>query len=140
MVLVFGQDREPEVQVKLNGQNLKLVTSHPHLGVPLCSRTGSELEMVSERITTCERKFYMMEGLSGSNTRLTPLTLSKMYNSVCIPALCYGAESWCPSEASMLELEKLHLKIGRRIQGLPKTTSEPASHCNTWVADCDWYF
>ena len=70
----------------------------------------------------------MVEGVAGARARMSPLTLSRIYKAVCIPALCYGAEAWTPSDKSLEELEKMHLQIGRRIQGLPKSASVPASH------------
>ncbi len=128
VVLVFGHDWEPDIVVTLNGAALQVVKSHPHLGVPLSSCNAAELAMVSERIKSCKRKYYMVESTSGPSVRLTPLTLSRIYHAVCIPALCYGAEVWSPTERSLQEMEKAHQQLGRRIQGLPPTASEPVSH------------
>jgi len=128
VVIVFGRDWEPEVQIKLSGHNLRIVQSHSHLGVPLVNCGAAELEMVTERIKTAKRMYYMVEGTSGSAGFLTPLTLSRIYQSVCIPKLCYGAEVWTPSERSLHEMEKAHSQMGRRIQGLPATASDPVSH------------
>lgn len=70
----------------------------------------------------------MVESLGTPRARLSPLALSKIYNSVCLTSLCYGAEVWCPSDSSVQDLETVHQQIGRRIQGLPANTSRPASH------------
>lgn len=128
-LLVFGRDHQPEIHVTLYGQTLQVVKSHLHVGVPLCSSSAAEVALVTDRIKACRRKFYMIEGASGARHRMSPLTMSRIYQAVCIPALCYGAEVWTPSQRSLQELEKMHMQLGRRTQGLPAlSTSAPASH------------
>ncbi len=126
--LAFGPDTEPKVDILLNGTRLKVVSGHTHVGVPLCSNKTAEKDLTHERVKTCRRKFFAVEGVSGPSARMAPLTLSKVYNAVCVPALCYGAEVWVPSDKAMQEMEKAHEQIGRRIQNLPPTASTPVSH------------
>ncbi len=126
--LVFGPDRQPEVDIVLGGAKLQVVTGHIHVGVPLYTCPKAEKDIVQQRTKACRRKFYAIEGISGPMVRLPPLTLSKLYNTVCIPAMCYGAEVWTPSDKSLQEMEKAHGQIGRSIQGLPPNASSPASH------------
>lgn len=126
--LVFGRDQQHQIQVQINGQPLQVVNFHLHVGVPLYTSKAAETVVVAERIQSCRRKYYMIEGATGPDNSMSPLTLSRVYQAVCIPALIYGAEVWSPSESSLREMEKMHTKLGRRIQGLPPSASEPVSY------------
>ncbi len=126
--LLFGRDTAPGVDIVLNGVNLEVVDGYTHVGVPLCSSAKAETDLVTQRIKACRRKYYAVEGVSGPSAKMTPLTLSKIYKAVCVPALTYGAEVWTPSDRSLQSMEKMHTEVGRRVQGLPSNCSTPASH------------
>ncbi len=127
-VLVFGRDQQRQIQVQMNGQPLQVVDSHLHVGVPLYTTRAAETVIVADRMKSCRRKYYMIEGATGPGTSMTPLTLSCIYQAVCIPALIYGAEVWSPSETSLRGMERMHAQLGRRIQGLPPSASGPVSY------------
>lgn len=132
-LLIFRPDLQTNVDVLLCEHSLKVVNGHLHVGVPLCSSTQAESELVRDRVKSCRRKYFMMESVGTPHMRLSPLHLSRLYNSVCLTSLSYGCvvtvwAVWSPSLQSMQELEAVHQQIGRRIQGLPPNTSAPASY------------
>ncbi len=127
-VLIFGRDTQPRVDITLSGHTLKVVKGHTHVGVPVCTTQTAETDMIQERAKRCRRKYFMIESISTPHSRINPLGLARIYSSVCVPGLCYGAETWTPSDSGLEAMEKVHQQIGRRIQGLPPNASKPVSY------------
>jgi hypothetical protein len=57
-----------------------------------------------------------------------PIVASKLYWSVVIPGMLHGTEVMCIPGSDMDKFEVEHRKFGKRIQGLPVSTSNPASY------------
>ena len=102
------------------------VKEYTHVGIPiLASGTVSKAHVMS-RIDSCRGAFYAMIGCSLFNTSLSPISLSKIYWSVVIPKLLYGAEVKHYSVSELDEYEKFHRSMARGIQCLPVNTANPA--------------
>ncbi len=127
--MTFGRDREPTTEVTIGEQLVQKTEGLLHVGVPLCSTRTSENTIVTERIGSCRRKFYAATAATSPQTRLPPLTASRLYDAVCRTKMTYGAEVWSPADANMELLERQHSQFGRQIQGLSKTVGSPASYC-----------
>ena len=65
-----------------------------------------------------------MIGTSLQKTSLSPLSLSKIYTSMCISRLLYGSEIRHISE-SELDLYEFHMKMAKEIQCLPQNCPDP---------------
>ena len=120
-VMVFGSRRtqdNPAHTWTLNGQPIDIVESHHHLGVLLTSR-GPNTCRIIKHINMGRASFYSLNRVGSRFGCLHPTTTHKLYNSICIPKMLYGAELWNTNKSEMLMLERANRKILRTIQGLP---------------------
>ncbi len=125
---VHGPDTSPELEVAIGTNKVQCVEGTLHVGVPLCVNRKAEVTLVADRITACRRKFYAIKGISSAAIRMPTHIVSRLYMSICVPKLTYGAEVWTPSDANMHDMEKFHQQMGRQIQGLSPTASGPTSY------------
>ncbi len=128
LAIVIGEDKRPDMNVKLGEDIVKIVTVGNHLGTPLYSKQLCEKEVVNNRITSCRKCFFSLEGVGATGRGFDPLTLSKLYWAVCVPKLLYGVEIWNVSDKHMQIMEDLHSGIGRRIQRLSPRSARPVSY------------
>lgn len=94
------------------------VDEHHHLGV-LRSVSGSSVSRTLERCTAARSSFYALSSVGAWFGCTHPLTSFRLYNSIGLPILLYGAELWSLSKLELNMLERTHRKILRTIQGLP---------------------
>ena len=128
LAMVFGDDIDPGIDITLGGQKVTVVDGCTHVGIPVtCNRTA-ERRLVEEKVAACRRSFYSICGLSNAETPLPPLTASRLYLSICVPRLAYGAEIWSPLPDSLDKMEKIHGDIGKMIQGLSPAACTPARY------------
>ena len=59
---------------------------------------------------------------------VNPAIASKLYWSIVVPSMMYGAHIVSLSDESLDTIEKEHRTFGKRIQSLPSTTSNPAAY------------
>ena len=127
MVLCFGEDTQPEMEVMMGPNRLKVSNSEPYLGVTLSTSVVRERLYVTNRIKAVQSMCYATQSLGSRTCPLSPKIASKLYNSSCIPKLLYGAELLELEEESMAQLEQFHAGSAKLFQGLPKHTSNVAS-------------
>ena len=104
---------------------IKSVTSYKHVGVVMYSK-GGNTEYAEERIASSKRSFYSMVGCSTSTTSLSPMSMSKLYWTVCVAMYLYGAEVRCFSKKEIQLFSNFHKCMCRDIQCLPENTPEDA--------------
>ena len=66
---------------------------------------------------------------------LHPLTSYRLYNTLCMPILRYGAELWTLTKVELTMLEQVHRKILCTILGLPVRC--PSSSLSTLLGSSD---
>ena len=88
-----------------------------HLGIlrTVCTSTIPELQ----RCTSARSSFFALNSVGSRFGCLHPLTSYRLYQTLCIPILLYGAEIWTLSKVELNMLERVHQKILRTIQDLP---------------------
>jgi hypothetical protein len=118
-----GIPRAP-ADIRLDGLYIKQVTYTKHLGVGI----GEEQSILQDMIQKGRTAFYALLCLGSSIGGVNPATATKIYWSTVIPSMMYGMEVSCLSEDAMDLLELEHRNFGRRIQGLPRKASNPASY------------
>ena len=127
LFMTFGPDKQKEIDIKLHNTVLKKAKQTKHVGVPLCVNRASESIIVTERINSCKNTFNAM--IAASSAGFDPVTLSRLYFSKCtFPKLLYGVEVWQLGKTNMDRMETTHSEIGKRIQGLHRSTATPASY------------
>ncbi len=125
-LVCFGTDSMPKHEVLLGNQNLPQVTSYKHMGILLSTASKETQIELDRRADKVNRMYWAMQGIGHSSGGLNPLTASKLYWSVCLPSMAYGLEVWNLGK-DFVRLEKAHIGFGKKIQGLPEHTSEPAA-------------
>lgn len=126
--LIFQKDKRPDLPIKL-GENVVEITDRAnHLGVPVYTSEKCENAVIDDRIRACRKCFYMLEGIGSGGRGFDPLTLSKLYQTVCLPKLLYGIEIWSVTDKSIDRLEQLQHEIGRKIQRLPPLSAHPVNY------------
>ena len=127
VVMIWGRDCMPGVPVKLGNHDLKVVTSHVHLGVLLSTDKLERFHMYNERIGTAQKMIFAARGIGSASIPVTPSVLSKLYWSVIIPKLIYGLEVSSIDEKVMMELESAHKRYSKIVQNLPSNTPAPST-------------
>ena len=95
-----------------------------HLGVGV----GEEQMVVQEMIKKGKSAFSGIICLGKEMGGINPVIASKLYWSIVVPSMMYGAHVVSLSQESLETIEKEHRTFGKRIQALPSTTSNPAAY------------
>ena len=127
VVMIFGKDCMPGVPVKLGNHDLKVITSHVHLGVLLSTDKHDRYHMYNERIGTAHGKIFAGRGIGSASISVTPSILSKLYWSVIIPKLTYGLQVSIIDEKVMMELESAHKRYSKIVHNLPSNAPAPST-------------
>ena len=69
-----------------------------HLGV-LRSVYNSSIHRTNERASAYRCAFYALNSVGSRFEHLHPLTSLRLYRSLCIPILLYGADLWCMTKS-----------------------------------------
>ena len=132
--MVIGEAARTRAQAResrrwlLGGRPLQEVNEQFHLGI-LRTVHPSTIHRTLERCTSGRCAFFGLNSVGSRFGSLHPLTSYRLYNTLSIPILLYGAELWTPTKTELIMLEQVHRKILCTIQGLP--TRCPSSALNT---------
>ena len=130
VIMVFGESAKTRKLGRatrrwtLEGLPLREVDEYHHLGI-LRTVYNSSSARTNERATAGRSAFFSLNSIGSRFGCLHPLTSSRLYSTLCIPILLYGAELWSLTKTELLFLERVHRKILRTILGLP--TRSPSS-------------
>ena len=89
---------------------------------------GDEQTTINEMIKKGNTAFNALLSLGSKTRGISPALSSKLYNSNVLPSMTYGIEILCLSDESLSQLEAQLKMFGKRLQHLPKTTSNPATY------------
>ena len=128
--LVFGEDRRPDLPIKMGNEVISVSDEGNHLGTPLHSKQGVEDGFIAAKISVCRKCYFSLEGIGSGGRGFDPVTLSKLYWAVCVPKMLYGIEVTDISAKSMDRLETAHSEFGRIIQGLHPLSARPVNYAN----------
>ena len=109
----------------LDGEQLQEKEEYSHVGIVNRVRNSTPIEWIMKNISNARRAFYCTIGTSLYKTQLSPLSLAKVYSSVCISRLLYGAEIRYFSDHEIVTYEQFHRDMAKDIQMLPKNTPNP---------------
>ena len=115
---MFGSNRLPTTTWTIKGQKVEAVKKHLHLGI-LRSTAPSTTSRTSRHINLGRSSFFVLNRTGTRFGCLHPITALRLYTSIFLPKMLYGAELWSLSNTELEMLERSHRKILRTIQGLP---------------------
>ena len=113
VVMVFGKALRTRVREctrhtwKLGESSLREVDKQHHLGM-LRSGANSTVSCMNERATAARSAFFALNSVGSRFGCLHPLTLLKLYQSLCLPILLYGSELCCITKTELMFLERVH--------------------------------
>ena len=93
------------------------------LGVPIVTKTSSEVKYYRKRITKCKNMCYASQAIGSYNVPVTPVTSTKLYWSTCVPKLCYGMEINSINDDTKEDFETFHFGMAKHCQVLPKNAA-----------------
>ena len=93
------------MKLSLDNNVLAEKSEYTHVGIVKRVRDGTPLKWIINNIGRCRRAFYSTLGTSLYKTQLSPISLAKVYTSVCISRLLYGADirSFTDNEIEMYQ-------------------------------------
>ena len=115
------------VNLTIGNDKLNVCTEYNHVGVPIRSQGGPTTQVIQSKLDSCKRAFYSLVGCSLFKSTLSPLALSKVYLSVVVPKLLYGAEVRKYDEVEIKSYDNFNRKMGKDIQNMPSSTPNPAA-------------
>nr|VZI19317.1 unnamed protein product [Spirometra erinaceieuropaei] len=101
-------------QINVNGTQLRVVENFPYLGSAL-SRNIKIDDEIANRISKTSQAFGRLQSTVWNRHGLQLSTKLKMYKTVILPTLQYGAETWTVYTRQARRLNHFHLSCLRRI-------------------------
>jgi hypothetical protein len=123
-VMVLGESTKTRLSARsvrkwyIGQDEISETDEQHHLGI-LRTVFSSTIHRTLERCTSARSSFFALNSIGSRFGCLHPLTSYRLYQTLCIPILLYGAEIWTLSKVELNMLERVHRKILRTIQGLP---------------------
>ena len=122
-ILVFGKDNCPNTTLYLGDKEISVKDGSFHMGIPLSDSPTVMTKLIQGRVDKGQKAFFSVQGLGNTRLPVTPVILSKLYWTVCVPKMMYGLEVSQVKDSDMNKLEQAHGRMAKHIQGLPKQTA-----------------
>ena len=116
-VFLFGSNHLPITTWTIKVQKVEVVKEHLHLGI-LRSTAPSTSSRMSRHINLCRSSFFALNRVGTRFGCLHPITALRLYTSISLPKMLYGAKFRSLTNTELEMLERSHRKILRSIQGL----------------------
>ena len=124
--LIWGKDKSPDIPIKFGNTALQIVDKSKHLGILLHNNNVSSSDIISTRIGDGRSSLLAARGMGSKCVPVNPIVLSRIYWSVSIPRMLFGAETVPISDNDCQELEKAHRNNARIIMNVPQSVANPA--------------
>ena len=126
IIMIWGVDREPNVDIVMNNEVLLPHTSCKHMGVTLCNNKQEKNTACEKRIGKARASLLAARGLGSYNVPVPPTVLSKIYWSVSIPKMVYGLDITDYGQSNIIQLDNAHRMNSKIVQGIPSNIATPA--------------
>ena len=123
-VMVLGESAKTRLSARLSRkwyigrEEISETDEQHHLGI-LHTVFNSTIHRTSERCTAARSSFFALNSIGSRFGCLHLMTSCRLYQTLCILILLYGAEIWTLSKVELNMLERVHWNILHTIQGLP---------------------
>ena len=126
-VMEIGKHREKKNEWKLGKKYIGNCKFYKYLG-EIISRDGKSTENLNERENKvkCTVQAIMTCGKSDIMKKIETAVLLKLHDSVTLPALLYGAETWLLTSEDRKRVDRMELWAWKHMLNLPITTPTPA--------------
>lgn len=115
-ILVCSNNPMPDTHIEIDHQSLEEVTSFTYLGSIITNGTSTTTE-VKSRLARCTSANCRLKPL-WANRNITLKTKLKLYNTLIVPILLYGCETWVLTKANERKLTAFQFKAYRMILGI----------------------
>ena len=115
------------ISIKLGQHTVDTAKSEKHLGVLLSTSLGCEVEFMKKRILSCKTICNGIRSLGSHRVPISPVVAAKLYRTICIPKLCYGAEVMDIGSESLDLMESYQSTCAKQFIGVPIQCSSPGS-------------
>ena len=130
-IMVFPLcQRVHQKAIYMNNMPIPYKDFKEYLGINI----GDSGLVINTMVRKGKNTFNSMLGLGSTTGGINPIVGSKIYWSVVVPSMTYGAEVMDLGNEQLQELEKQHRQFGKRLQCLSSKTSNPAAH-----SQLGWY-
>ncbi len=125
VILVIGN--KDSISIKMGRHTIDNVKYEKHLGVLLSESVSSEVEFIKKRISSCKLICNGIRSIGSYKVPISPIVATKLYKTICIPKLCYGAEVMDIGRESLDLMESYHSTCAKQFIGVPIQCSNPGS-------------
>lgn len=126
VVMIWGRDRSPQVNIKLGEMPLQVVNETKHLGIILKSNHTRANAKHNARIGHANYTLHASKGLGSMAIPVPTNVVSKLYWTIGIAKMTYGVEATHLSPTEIHTMEAAHRKNAKLAQCLPMNTPTPA--------------
>ena len=122
VLLVFGKDQCSDLDIHLGRSIIKPQSSDEHMGVFIGLDMDQEKKYIQKRIQKARQAFFMSQAIGSRSCPMSPVAMSKLYWTVCIPRMTYGLEVLPLHNSSVENMELAHGSMAKMTQRLPAQT------------------
>ena len=118
MKITKGGESE-DLDISWEGKQVEQVTEYTYLGVKICNNGKIEQE-INNRISKANNIYYQLNNTILGKKEINTKTKLQVYNSIYVPTLTYGSESWIINKRIESRITASEMKCLRKIQGVTK--------------------
>ena len=118
MKITKGGESE-DLDISWEGKQVEQVTEYTYLGVKICNNGKIEQE-INNRIAKANNIYYQLNNTILGKKEINTKTKLQVYNSIYVPTLTYGSESWIINKRIESRITASEMKCLRKIQGVTK--------------------
>jgi hypothetical protein len=126
VILIFGEDTCPRRPLSLGGSEIVVKKGDEHMGIFIGDDLELEKQFIKKRIQKARKAYFMSQNIGSRSVPITPIAMSKLYWSVCIPSMTHGLEVSPLNSGSVDLMEQAHGSMAKMSQGLPQQTANVA--------------
>ena len=123
MIIIYGKDTYPSLQLSMGGDIIPVKASDTHMGILIGNSNEMEQCFIKTRAQKARIAFFRAQSLGSRSVPLTPQAMSSLYWSVSVPRMVHGLEILPLRPSSIDILEQAHCGMAKMAQGLPQQTA-----------------
>lgn len=117
--VMIGGKTNHLLNVGLNGKRLEQVNSFKYLGVYMESQ-GYQNQEINARIQSAANVYHSMKNSFIGKKEVSTKTKMSVYDSVFVPILIFGCESWVLNKKHKSMLQSMEMKYLRKVLGITR--------------------